>query len=411
MVAAKDLYQQLRQHFDSGPLPFPETETGVEIRMLKDFFTEEDCRIILALGWVRVTAEKIHKRLKKARVPEGNLSLNEIKEKLDALYLDGSISMKIKKGKRKYCLDPVAVGWYEHKVDFLEPRHVEMFNEYADQAFPELWGGDGIGGGIAPQMRVIVHPTAVDAVDPGNEGTRVVEINESLSHKPAVASHDDVRRLLASQPGDSLFVLTNCICKQSQDLLDEPCKVTDDRRHCMSLGPGAQSYLDRDQGVRITKQEAIEHLEWQIEQGLVLQCGNYADELREVCACCGCCCGVLVNAKKLERPVDIFHVTYQASIDQDSCKKCGACADRCQMDAVVKVCEGKDCIYRVNLDRCIGCGVCVPGCNYNALKLLKKDVAGPPKTKDGMVFSRFKARFGTLAFMKFMLKAMLGMKV
>nr|MDO8118546.1 4Fe-4S binding protein [Candidatus Sigynarchaeota archaeon] len=407
-----DLYEQLRRHFDSGPIPFYATASGIEIKLLKDFFSEEDCRILLALGWVRVSAEKIHKRLKQARVPEGQFTLDQLKKKLDELYLNGTINMKIKKGVRKYCLDPVVIGWYEHKIDALTPDQVRMFYEYAsDGSFPSIWGGDGVG--TPPQMRTIIHPGAFDAItaDGEEKGTRKVDINETILHEPAVARYDDVRALLANLPDETLFVVINCICKRSQDLINQPCKKTDDRRHCLSIGEGSQKYLDRGQGTRITKQEAQDLLEWQIKQGLVLQCGNYRDELREVCACCGCCCGVLVNAKKLPRPADLFHVAYQARIDPAQCKKCGRCMARCQMEAIEKADSGKNVIYRVNLDRCIGCGVCVEGCKHVAIKLVRKNTTMPPKDKDTLVMQRLKDRFGTIGLIKFVLKAALGMKV
>ncbi len=406
-----DLYQRLRKHFDSGPIPFPETETDVEIQLLKNFFTESDCRILLSLGWVRITAEKCLERLKKDRAPEGALALDEIRKKLDEMYLQGSVSMKVLDGERTYCIEPVAVGWYEHHVDFLTLEKVKTFYKYADQEFPSLWGGDGIRKGIPPQMRVIVHPDAITKEKTTDGAKRVIGINESVFPEAGVARYDDVRRMLEALPQDHLYVLNNCICKQCQDLVGEPCKVTDDRRHCMSMGPGAQGYLDRGQGVRITKQEAVAMLEWQIAQGMVLQCGNFADELREVCACCGCCCGVITRAKKLGRPIDIFHVTHQADIQDDACRQCGTCFTRCHMEAVVKQGEGKDIKYRVDVNRCIGCGICMAGCAHNAITLIRLQTQPPPKTKDDLIKQRLKERYGMIGYLKFAVKALIGIRV
>jgi len=406
-----DLYQRTREHFDSGPIPFPKTETGAEIQLLKVFFTESDCRILLALGWVRITAEKCLERLQQDGAPEGALSLDEIRKKLDTMYMQGSVSMKVLDGEKKYCIEPVAVGWYEHHVDFLTPEKVQTFYKYAEQAFPGLWGGDGIGKGVAPQMRVIVHPDAIKKEKAAGVDKRVISINESVSSEAGVARYDDVRRMLDALPENHLYVLNNCICKQCQDLVGEPCKVTDDRRHCMSMGPGAQSYLDRGQGVRITKKEAMAMLEWQIAQGMVLQCGNYAEELREVCACCGCCCGVITRAKKLTRPIDIFHVTHQVKINDDFCEKCGTCFKRCHMEAIVKEGEEDKTRYRVDLNRCIGCGVCNAGCTNNAITLMKIATNPPPKTKDDLVKQRLKERYGIIGYLKFAVKALIGIRV
>jgi Na+-translocating ferredoxin:NAD+ oxidoreductase subunit B len=409
-----DLYEKLRDLFDTGPIPFPSTETRVELDLIKELFSEEDCKIMLALGWVRVSAEKIYKRIKKMGILERIISLEELKDKLHTLYMNGSINMKIKKGIPKYCLDPIVVGWYEHKIDLLTPKQVKMFYNYADDGpFPEIWGGDGVNNATKSQMRVIIHPNAKNniKIKEKNYESQTIEINESITHEPTIAHYDDVRAILSAMPEDTLFVNVNCICKKSQDLIDEPCKVTDNRRHCLSIGEGAQKYLDRDQGIRITKQEAKDLLEWQIKQGLVLQCGNYRDELREVCACCGCCCGVLMNAKKLKRPVDVFNIRYQAAISDELCKNCGKCASKCQMDAIeIFKTNGKK-HYTINLDRCIGCGVCVEACKFDAISLIKYNINEPPKTKDSLIAQRIKDRFGTLGYIKFVLKALIGMKV
>ena len=406
-----ELYYKLREHFDSGPIPFPETDDKIEIDLLKEFFTEDDCRLLLALGWVRVTTEKIHKRVKKLGFPEGDLPLEDIQEKLQRLYLNGSINMKIKQGKQKYCLDPVVVGWFEHKIDFLTPEQVKMFQEYGEKAFARVWGGDGIDDGVPPQMRVLLHPEAIKRGKIISDDTKEIQIGEEFTREPEVALYDDVREMILESPEDGLYVLVNCICKQSQDLLGEPCKITDNRKHCLSIGQSAQKYLDRGQGTRITKKKAISHVEWQIQQGMVLKCGNYRDELREVCACCGCCCGVLVNAKKLDRPVDIFHVMYQASINHKACINCGLCMSRCQMDAIIENQGDGKVKYFVDENRCIGCGICVETCDQGAINLFKKNTKEPPRNKDEFVKKRIKHRFGRFGLIKFTLKAMFGLKI
>ena len=85
-----------------------------------------------------------------------------------------------------------------------------------------------------------------------------------------------------------------------------------------------------------------------------------------ICMCCGCCCQVLGNLKKLEQPVKAVHSNYFAQVDADECVGCEACMDAIAMD---------DAVAKINFDRCIGCGVCVPVCPSGAIAVGKKQEA------------------------------------
>ena len=37
MKGNNDVYRQLQRHIDSSPIPYPESESGVEIKLLKYF--------------------------------------------------------------------------------------------------------------------------------------------------------------------------------------------------------------------------------------------------------------------------------------------------------------------------------------------------------------------------------------
>ena len=37
-----DLYRRLQKHLDRLPIPFPETKTGIELKLLKSLFTEKE---------------------------------------------------------------------------------------------------------------------------------------------------------------------------------------------------------------------------------------------------------------------------------------------------------------------------------------------------------------------------------
>ena len=77
---------------------------------------------------------------------------------------------------------------------------------------------------------------------------------------------------------------------------------------------------------------------------------------------------MLINLKKHPKPAQVVSTPFTVAYDPESCKKCGICVKRCQMDAVTMVEE------RVELqqDRCIGCGLCISTCPTGSLKLVRK---------------------------------------
>jgi MinD superfamily P-loop ATPase len=89
----------------------------------------------------------------------------------------------------------------------------------------------------------------------------------------------------------------------------------------------------------------------------------------------------------------------------DSCTGCGACAKRCQMDAIIA--DGKT--FRVDPDRCIGCGLCVTRCKLRAARLIKKDKATvPPMNTEILYLSILMERAGTKKMIVNMLNLLFG---
>jgi len=60
-------YRKLQQHLDRLPVGFPETESGVEIRILKYLFTPEEAEIAIFLNLLPEKLHKINNRLKKKK--------------------------------------------------------------------------------------------------------------------------------------------------------------------------------------------------------------------------------------------------------------------------------------------------------------------------------------------------------
>ncbi|MBD3341636.1 MAG: 4Fe-4S dicluster domain-containing protein [Candidatus Lokiarchaeota archaeon] len=337
-------YHDLQQHLDKMPIGFPSTKSGIEFKILKRFFTEKQARIAKYLDWRWEPIEKIHKRAK-----DENIKISELEVILEKMVESGTINYKVKEGKKLYANAPIVVGMYEYQLAKLDKDLVKDFFKYIREAF-----------GFE------ILSTKVSQL-------RVVPIEQSITPEKGIAIYDDIRNIIRSSKPP--IAVADCICKKGTELIGRPCKITNRREICMAVDWMAQLYIDQGWAREITKEEALEILFKNEEEGLILQVEN-TENPTYFCGCCTCCCGMTAGLKNLYRPTEFVGTNYYAKIDPELCTGCGVCVERCQMEAI-KLNEG---ISKVKLKRCIGCGVCVPGCPAEAITLKKrKKEAVPPK--------------------------------
>jgi electron transport complex protein RnfB len=369
-----DLYRHLQRHLDRMPVPFPSTESGVELRILRQLFTPDDARITLCLSAIPERLSTIHKR---AKWPITRVALGEA---LDEMAERGLIQrFKTRRGPI-YGKSILVVGIYEAQVNRLTPELQRDVEEYEREAF-----GAAMHSGRTPQLRT-------------------VPVNQAVPVERYVGRYDDIRARVRDSEGP--FAVMNCICQQGKDLLGHSCRQTHDREHCLTIGPAARAMVRRGVGRSITREETLAFLDLADRDGLVLEPQNTQDPLF-ICCCCGCCCGVLTTAKKLARPAEFFATSYVAAVDADRCDQCGVCATRCQMDAI-NADEGPASIIA---DRCIGCGLCVTTCPSGAMRLDAKPGAPVPPRDTGRLYARmFRERFGTLGMANALGRRLIGLK-
>ena len=85
------------------------------------------------------------------------------------------------------------------------------------------------------------------------------------------------------------------------------------------------------------------------------------------CNCCSCCCGILARPEtRRYGEGGPQKSNYRAVIDPEECISCGACIERCPVDAIAEDEDGK---AKVERAKCIGCGVCVIGCPTDAIEM------------------------------------------
>ena len=367
-------YRKLQQHLDNFPIGFPATKSGVDIEILKFLFDPLQANIASCLNLAPKTPAKVRQRFIGRFQIE--MTEQEMVDHLHQMFLSGCLQRSGKIGSFRYSNAMLAIGMFEYHVDHLTPQFVENMNKYFDEAFGKEFHRTSI-----PQLRTSPHAKAI--------------IPE---HK--IATYDDMR--LFVQNVEKPIQVANCICKQGEALLGNPCKQTDDIEVCLMFG--SKSYAEREQAREISKGECLAILDRAEKEGMVLQPGNTIEPFC-ICICCGCCCGVLKAAKQFPNPARLFATNYFVEVDIDNCTGCGICVNRCQMEAIII--EENNAI--IDLERCIGCGLCVTTCPTTAMKLIKKEKETiPPKNMAALYMKILKEKFGKRKMMMKMLKLLLG---
>ncbi len=334
---ADDAYIRLREFLDRMPGGFPQTETGLELRILKKLFAPEEAEMAMQLQAMPEPVATIAERAGMEPTGAGEL--------LESMARQGSIMRLRINGEPYYMALSFLVGIYEFHLKSMDLEMANFIREY-EPYLSEAWEKTK-----TKQMRVVPVGTAIENL-------------------PEVAGYDDIRAMVATQ--DTIAV-ADCICRVEQSLHGEPCERP--LETCLVFGMGAQYYVENGLGRPISQQECTAILDKAEETALVACPGNSQD-IMHVCLCCSCCCGVLRGLRRLERPADHAGSTFQAQIDASLCTGCAICTEeRCQIEAIV---EDED-VMRVDTARCIGCGLCIGTCPQEAISLVPKaDACLPP---------------------------------
>lgn len=377
------VYRELQQHLDKGPVGFPATKSGSEIRMLKFFYSPEEAKLATALSPHKLEpAARILKRAKKLGL---NYTPDELQKKLDEMFQKGTLLVYRDGFKEKHYKNAgfTAGGTLDFAVGRITPEIEEAHMEYMKEAFHKA----EVGAKNIPQLRTI--PVAKSIPNNG---------------KIKIGNYDDVRHLVEQAPGP--LAVAACVCRKGADKKGTPCKHSDIRETCLQIGADhARQYVDMGIGRYITKEEAYKILDAAQEAGFILQPEN-SKHPEAICCCCGDCCGILKSVKMSPKWSDHFATNYYAVVDTAACTGCGTCVKRCQMEAR-SIVNGKASII---LDHCIGCGACVTTCPSGASRMQPKEkMLVPPDTKDDTFMKIYTKRVGFRKALAARVKMMLGM--
>jgi len=334
-----DIYKQLRARLDDYSTGFPETESGIELSILKQIFTGDEAELFLKLTQMPETPEKIAGRT-------GD-DPGELAERLEAMAKKGQL-FRLRKGDEvRYSAIPYVIGIFEFQLNRMDEALAKDMERYYEEAFGKT---------------VQSHGTPI---------MRSIPINRQVQTKLPVAPYEDVMGIIDQQ---DFIAIAECICRKTAKLAGKGCHYP--METCFLFGSHGRFYVENNMGREITKDEAKKIAKDNDKAGLVMQPFN-STRVGGMCSCCGCCCGIMRSIKMQPVPADAVLSNYYAELDAGPCTGCGVCVDRCQMDAITM----KDGLPAIELKRCIGCGLCVTGCDTGAMKLIKKtdeDIYTPP---------------------------------
>jgi NAD-dependent dihydropyrimidine dehydrogenase PreA subunit len=337
---SKDVYKKLAEHLDGMPHGFPPSESGVELKILKWIFTEEEAEVGAQIKMMPEPPEQIAERLGK--------DPKEMAEFLEHMASKGQIIGMGPEGSRMYAALPYIAGIHEFQGPWIDEEYVGLFEEYFEEVFAKQVAKE------APsQIRVYPVEQAIDA-------ERVILPFERVSNMVESAQ---------------AWGVVDCICRKEKEIIGKGCGKT--MNNCIALSPDPTAFDIDYRGTRkASKEEVLDLIKKAAEEGLVHNAWNVQEGHMFLCNCCTCCCLVLRGIKAA--PQFAAKSNYFAQIDSDTCIQCGVCADeRCPMEAI----EAKGDEFEVNREKCIGCGVCVVTCPSGSLSLQRKaedEVDMPP---------------------------------
>ncbi len=334
------VYELLRERLDKLSVGFPSTDTGIELKILKRLFTEEEAGLFIKLSPMLESPEVVAERL--------GLEPDKTADIMEKMSKKGLLFRQKKDDKSRYSVVPYVIGIFEHQVNNVSEDFAREHEEYFEKAY-----GKVINFSTTPLLRTI-------------------PVNSQIVVKWPIAPYEDAIKIIENQ---ETIALAPCICRKTKQAIGEGCDKPIEK--CLIFGSMAKYYAENNMGRLIDREEAKELIRQNDKEGLVIQPLN-AQKINGMCSCCGDCCGLLRSLKMRDKPMEAVQSNYYAVIS-DECIGCETCLDRCQMDAI-KMVNGQ---ARVILERCIGCGLCVTTCEAGAAKLIKKDenqLYTPPKS-------------------------------
>lgn len=199
---------------------------------------------------------------------------------------------------------------------------------------------------------------------------RITPAYKSILDSPHILPSEDIREMIKAAPS---IAVAACPCRQQMEALDRKCKHTISAA-CFHFGHGAEYVVNRGFGAKLSLEDALQLIDEAEDTGMVHSwVGNFSKDWAVLCNCCNDCCSIFKTLVPFQvSPSKLYAKSrYEARVEQDICKGCQVCIDRCPFDAIdmVKPADSKKLKAMVDAEKCMGCGVCVVGCESKALSM------------------------------------------
>ncbi len=268
----KDVYQRLAEHLDNLPAGYPATASGVELRILKRLFTEEEAAIATDLSMMPETVEAIAARLGR--------EVSVMAPTLEEMSRKGLIFRNSKNGQHTYMAAQFVIGIWEYHVNDLDEDLIRDMKEYIPYLMKKSW------------------------TDRKTKQVRVIPVAQSVNAEMTVTPYEAAEEVIRQQ---SKIVVAPCICRREHAMVGQGCDKP--MEACLTFGSAAYYYEQNGLGRTISQEEALGLLKTGEEAGLVLQPSN-SQKPFNICMCCGCCCQILKNMRTLDQPALAVHTNY-----------------------------------------------------------------------------------------------------
>ena len=336
IVMTDETFLKLRVFLDQFPLGYPKSNSGVEIKILKKLFTEEEAKIAMMLTHIPEEVSKIAKRVG-----------------MDVDYLENMLEMMAKKGlvfrihrnnKTLFNAIPFMIGLYEYSIKKVDKELAAYYKEYYDLAYQGEMGISNV------------------------PGFKVVPIEETIEPNTTLYPYHKLKESIRNA---RVISVTDCICRKEARLNGEGCDFPIET--CLSFGIAAEYYIENGIGREITADEAIHIIELADRAGLI-HAGANSKHLSNICNCCPCCCASLkgITKKGLDRH-KFINAIFESIIDEETCIGCGTCVERCPVRAI----EMNE-VAVVSREKCLGCGLCATTCPEEAITLQLRENGEEP---------------------------------
>ena len=326
-----DVYVKLAEYINMAPVGAPMSDKLIDI--LKILFTPEEAALAQHIPFLNTDLPSL--------VETTGMNEDNLKEMLVGMAKKGTVFMN---EKGKFRLLPSMVGFSE--TPFWPGTRTDTTDRLA-----ELW------------VSYITEEYGKEVAGRETPLVRVVPVQESIESGATVTPPEMLDDLMNQV---DYFAVAHCPCRLMARYTDrEHCDH--DTENCFHFGSMAKYMVAQGMARELTRDETMKLLTKAHDDGLVHMADNYAGRISTLCSCCSDCCVWMRAKKELGLPNSHVNSNFIISVSTDDCIACGACVDRCPVDAIVL-----DDTATVIDDRCIGCGVCHPTCPTGAVRLVPR---------------------------------------